>query len=169
MVLSIFTCAQDIKSKDSVWMIHLTKMQNIVSGISRKNNQIVSCSCDTELQMFRGRGKLRPGTQKRIEGKTCIVGLSYTEKAIEVKKLDEFIDRENVGISFLKKWIKGGMPLGDIRETSAMDAIGRQLLNFANVHILLYFLAVFFFTHKLINLVTWTYHTYLIIFYYTQP
>lgn len=113
-----------------------------------------------------GREKLRSGTQKRIEGKTCIFGLSYIEKAIEVKKLDELIDRENVGISILKKWIKGGMTLGDIRETSAMDATGRQFLNFTNVHILLYFLAVFFFTHKLINLVTWTYHTYLIIFYF---
>lgn len=120
---------------------------------------ILSCRCSE------GREKLRSGTQKRIEGKTCIFRLSYVEKATEVKKL-ELIDRENVGISILKKRVKGGMTLGDIRETSAMDATGRQLLNFANVHILLYFLAVFFFTHKLINLVTWTYHTYLIILYF---
>lgn len=76
----------------------------------------MSRSHGTELQMFRGRDKLRSRTQKRIEGKTCIVGLSYTEKAIEVKKLEEFIDRENVGVSFLKKWIKGGMTLGDMRD-----------------------------------------------------
>lgn len=67
----------------------------------------MSRSHGTELQMFRGRDKLRSRTQKRIEGKTCIVGLSYTEKAIEVKKLEEFIDRENVGVSFLKKMDKG--------------------------------------------------------------
>lgn len=43
---------------------------------------ILSCTCSE------GREKLRSGTQKRIEGKTRIFGLSYIEKAIEVKKLD---------------------------------------------------------------------------------
>ena len=55
---------------------------------------ILSCRCSE------GREKLRSGTQKRIEGKTCIFRLSYVEKATEVKKL-ELIDRENVGISGL--------------------------------------------------------------------
>lgn len=38
----------------------------------------------------------------------------------------ELLDRENVGISILKKGIKGGMALGDIRETSAMRATGNN-------------------------------------------
>lgn len=82
---------------------------------------ILSCTCSE------GREKLRSGTRKRIEGKTRIFGLSYIEKAIEVKKLDEFLDRENVGISILKKGIKGGMTLGDMRETSAVPATGNNL------------------------------------------
>lgn len=56
----------------------------------------MSCPRNTDLQVFRRQRKLGSGTQKRIEGRTRRFGLSYTEKAIEITKLDAFIDRENV-------------------------------------------------------------------------